>query len=95
MTEALAESRAPVVAVSPFVGGKAVKGPTDAFMQQAGHELSAEGIAAAYEGVIDGLVADEPAASLPTLVTDTLMADAAARRRLAQQTLDHAASLSR
>jgi LPPG:FO 2-phospho-L-lactate transferase len=95
MKEALKQSRAPIVAVSPFVGGKAVKGPTDAFMDHAGLGRSAQGIAAAYEGVIDGLVADEPAEGPPTLVTDTLMADAAGRRRVAQQALDHARSLNR
>jgi hypothetical protein len=44
--------------------------------------------------VIDGLVADENA-SVPTLVTNTLMVDAADRRRLAGQVLDHAKSLNR
>jgi LPPG:FO 2-phospho-L-lactate transferase len=97
MREALAAARAPVVAVSPFVGGRAVKGPTDAFMEHAGLERSAGGIARAYDGVIDGLVADERAggADLPLLVTDTLMADAAGRRRLAEAALGHALSLTR
>jgi LPPG:FO 2-phospho-L-lactate transferase len=95
MREALASAPAPVVAVSPFVGGRAVKGPTDAFMEHAGLERSAAGIARAYEGVIDGLVADEDEPSLPTLVTDTLMEGPAGRRRLAQAVLDHAARLNR
>jgi LPPG:FO 2-phospho-L-lactate transferase len=95
MRRALAMASAPVIAVSPFVGGRAVKGPTDAFMDYAGFERSASGIAAAYEGVLDGLVADDAEPSLPTLVTDTLMRDAAGRRRLAQETLDHARSLTR
>jgi LPPG:FO 2-phospho-L-lactate transferase len=94
MRDALRESPAPVVAVSPFVGGRAVKGPTDAFMDHAGLERSANGIAAAYRGVIDGLVADEPADGLPVRVTDTLMEDAAGRRRVAEATLTHAASLN-
>jgi LPPG:FO 2-phospho-L-lactate transferase len=72
-----------------------VKGPTDAFMEHAGLERSATGIAQAYAGVIDGLVADEKAVGSPTLVTDTLMAGADSRRRLAEQALDHAASLNR
>jgi LPPG:FO 2-phospho-L-lactate transferase len=97
MREALAASPAPVVAVSPLVGGHAVKGPTDAFMEHAGLDRSAGGIAAAYAGVIDGLVADEPVpqGDLPVLVTDTLMEDAAGRRALARRALDHAGSLKR
>jgi LPPG:FO 2-phospho-L-lactate transferase len=95
MKEALAASPAPVVAVSPFVGGRAVKGPTDAFMEHAGLERSASGIARAYAGVIDGLVADEPAEGVPVHVTDTLMRDGAGRRRLAEAALAHCRSLSR
>jgi LPPG:FO 2-phospho-L-lactate transferase len=95
MKEALEAAAAPVVAVSPFVGGRAVKGPTDAFMEHAGLERSATGIAQAYEATIDGLVADEPASGARTRVTDTLMTDAEARRRLAREVLDHAASLNR
>jgi LPPG:FO 2-phospho-L-lactate transferase len=98
MREALVATRAPVVAVSPFVGGRAVKGPTDAFMEHAGLARDASGIASAYAGVIDGLVADEPlpqGADLPVLVTDTLMQDAAGRRRLAEAALGHAARLTR
>jgi LPPG:FO 2-phospho-L-lactate transferase len=94
MKEALRAAAAPVVAVSPFVGGRAVKGPTDAFMDHAGLEHSARGIATAYRDVVDGLVADEPAEGLPVLVTDTLMEDAAGRRRLAKAALDHCASLT-
>jgi LPPG:FO 2-phospho-L-lactate transferase len=95
MRKALAEAPAPVVAVSPFVDGRAVKGPTDAFMDHAGLERSASGIARAYAGVIDGLVADEPAEGVPVHVTGTLMEGAAGRRRLAEATLAHCASLKR
>ena len=90
---ALRESAAPVVAVSPFVGGRAVKGPTDDFCRSAGIDLSAQGIADAYRDVIDGVVADEPVEGVPALVTDTLMLDAAARRDLAQKILDFADSV--
>ena len=90
---ALREAPAPVVAVSPFVGGRAVKGPTDDFCRSAGIELSAAGIARAYEDVVDGVVADEPVAGVPALVTDTLMDDAAARAGLARKILDFAGSL--
>jgi LPPG:FO 2-phospho-L-lactate transferase len=98
MRETLAASAAPVVAVSPFVGGRAVKGPTDAFMEHAGFERSVGGVAQAYDGVIDALVADEAADApvpVPVLVTDTLMVDAPSRARLARSVLDHATSLNR
>ena len=90
----LREAPAPVVAVSPFVGGRAVKGPTDDFCRSAGIELSAQGIADAYRDVIDGVVADEAVEGVPALVTDTLMSDADTRRALARKILDFADSLS-
>jgi LPPG:FO 2-phospho-L-lactate transferase len=93
MRAAIAASPAPVVALSPFVGGRAVKGPTDSFCQFAGIELSAGGITAVYAGLLDGIVADEPAGDLPTLQTDTLLNTPAARGRLAEATLEFAASL--
>ena len=65
--------------------GEVLKGPTDAFLAWAGHPLTSEGIAAHYDGLIDGLVADERADSIPTLVTDVEMGDAAARRRVAER----------
>ena len=50
--------------------GAVLKGPTDVFLAWAGHPLSSDGIAAHYAGLLDGLVADERAGSVPTLVTD-------------------------
>jgi LPPG:FO 2-phospho-L-lactate transferase len=94
MREALAAAPAPVVAVSPIVGGAVVKGPTEPFLSWAGQPLSADGIAAHYAGVIDGLVADEEAGGLPVLCTDTLMTDAEDRRRVAAETLRFAEALA-
>lgn len=93
LPDALRSSAAPVVAVSPLVRGQVLKGPTDAFMAWAGHPLSSDGVAAHYAGLLDGLVADERAGSLPTLETDVEMADAASRRRVARETLAFAAAL--
>jgi LPPG:FO 2-phospho-L-lactate transferase len=90
---ALRECAAPVVAVSPLVGGEVVKGPTEPFMQWAAAPLSADGVAALYKDVIDGLVADERATTVPVLETDVLMADAEARRRVAEETLRFALGL--
>ena len=84
-----------MVAVSPFVAGRAVKGPTEAFCRQAGWALGAAGIATAYAGVIDGIVSDEHelGLELPALSIPTLMSTPAERRALAEQTLGFAASL--
>ena len=94
LREAIVAAPAPVIAVSPLVRGAVLKGPTDAFMAWAGHPLSSEGIAAHYDGLLDGLVADERADSLPTLVTDVEMGDQDARRRVARDTLAFAAALA-
>ena len=80
-----AAAPAPVVAVSPFVGGSSLKGPTVAFCEHAGIEPSAAGVARAYADVIDGIVADEAVEGLPALVTDTLMDSAEDRARLARE----------
>jgi LPPG:FO 2-phospho-L-lactate transferase len=90
---ALGASRAPVVAVSPLVQGEVLKGPTAAFMEFSRQPLSSDGIAAAYAGVIDGLVADQRTESVPVLEADVLMDTADARRRVAQETLRFAAAL--
>jgi LPPG:FO 2-phospho-L-lactate transferase len=100
MRDAIAGASAPVVAVSPFVGGRAIKGPTEAFCEHAGLELGAQGVADVYAGLIDGLVADETPSgarsadgSLAVLETDTLMDSPEAQARLARATLDLAATL--
>jgi LPPG:FO 2-phospho-L-lactate transferase len=94
LRQALIDSTAPIVAVSPVVDGAVVKGPTEAFMRWAGYPLSTEAIASCYAGLIDGLVADEPAAGLPVMQTDTLMRDGDHRRRVAAETLRFAEGLA-
>jgi len=95
MREALQDTAAPVVGVSPLVRGEVVKGPTAAFLAWAGVPASSDGIAELYDGVLDGLVADEPADGLPTLVRDVAMPDQAARESLAADVLRFAAGLGR
>ena len=95
MREALAASPAAVVAVSPFVGGRVVKGPTEPFLAWAGVPAGASGIAELYGDLLDGLVADERAdVAVPLLETETLMADAASRRRVAEEVLTFAGALA-
>jgi len=98
MTEAIAASSAPVIAVSPFVAGQVVKGPTERFMQALGRPSTAAGVASLYAGLLDGMVLDEddpdpPPEEIPTLATGTLMEGAAGRARLARIVLDYADSL--
>ncbi len=93
LKSALNESPAAIVAVSPLVDGEVVKGPTAAFMEFTGLPLSAEGIAAYYEGIIDGLVSDRRTDRVPVLETDVLMASAEARQRVAEEALGFALAL--
>jgi LPPG:FO 2-phospho-L-lactate transferase len=97
MREALRAARAPVVAVSPIVAGAVLKGPTAACLEWAGQPASTAGVAAYYGDLLDGLVADErlpEGTALPLLETDLLMADGAARQRLARETLAFATALA-
>jgi LPPG:FO 2-phospho-L-lactate transferase len=93
IADALRSASAPVVAVSPIVGGEVLKGPTDAFMAWAELPLSAAGVARAYDGLLDGMVADEPVDGMPALQIDTRMDDAASRERVAQAVLRFAEDL--
>ena len=94
MRDAIASSPAPVLAVSPLVGGRAVKGPTEAFMRAVGRPVTAAGVASLYEGLLDGIVHDseepEPPPALPALACPTLMEGAEGRRALAERTLKFA-----
>jgi len=95
MADALRSATAPVVAMSPVVGGRVVKGPTEPFLDWAGVSADAAGVAGYYGDVLDGFVADEPidGVDLPLLQIDTLMADAAGRARVAAEVLRFAEGL--
>ena len=89
----------PVVAVSPIVGGRAVKGPAAKMMREMGVTASPLTVAEHYAGLLDGFVIDERDRAeaeripLPTLVTDTIMTDLASRRRLAAEVVRFGRSL--
>jgi LPPG:FO 2-phospho-L-lactate transferase len=98
MRGAIADSPAPVVAVSPFVAGAVVKGPTERFMEALDRSSTAAGVASLYAGLIDAMVVDEddpdpPPAEIPTLAAPILMEGAGGRIRVARTVLDYAASL--
>jgi len=98
MAELLRDAPAPVVAVSPFVAGEVIKGPTGKFINAIGHEASVAGVAAAYEGLIEALIvdADDPAPDPPGIATTrlpTLMDTSARRVEVARVVGDYALSL--
>jgi LPPG:FO 2-phospho-L-lactate transferase len=90
--ESLASRRVPSVAVSPLVGGRAVKGPLDRMLLRMAGGTSPRHVAACYPGLVDALVidgADAPAeADVRVVVAETLMTDRAAARRLAEIVLE-------
>jgi LPPG:FO 2-phospho-L-lactate transferase len=89
---ALAERRTRTVAVSPLVGGRAVKGPLDRMLTRMAGGTTPQHVADCYTGLVGALVvdrADAPAeADLPLVVTDTLMTDRDTSRRLAEVVLE-------
>jgi LPPG:FO 2-phospho-L-lactate transferase len=93
--DALAARTVRCVAVSPLVGGRAVKGPADRMLARMAGGTTPEHVAGCYAGLIDALVVDEsdPAGPLAVrrVVTNTLMTDLDASRRLAEAVLGAAA----
>jgi len=94
---ALERRRVPCVAVSPLIGGRAVKGPAADMLQRLEGGTTPAHVAQRYAGLIDALVFDEAdaehveavaALGVRPVVTRTLMSDAEARRRLAEAVLD-------
>jgi LPPG:FO 2-phospho-L-lactate transferase len=90
---ALERRRVPCVAVSPLIGGRAVKGPADRMLARMAGGTTPAHVARCYDGLVDALVIDERDAhdltDLPVrpIVTRTLMRDADARRRLVEAAL--------
>ena len=94
LRDALVNRRVPCVAVSPLIGGRAVKGPADRMLRRLAGGTSPAQVAGCYKGLIDVLVVDEADADdldglgdVRPLVTRTLMSDDDARQRLAEVVL--------
>ncbi|MCC6628777.1 MAG: 2-phospho-L-lactate transferase [Chloroflexi bacterium] len=96
LRDRLAAATVPRVAVSPIVGGQAVKGPAGQMLAALGHDVSPLGVARLYTGLIDGIVIDEidaalapaiAALGLAVLPAQTVMGDTADRERLARDVL--------
>ncbi len=95
--EALEASAAPVVAVSPIIGGRAIKGPTAKLMTEMGLEVSNAAIARHYRGLIDGLLidaGDDAPEGIAIARTDTLMRGDEDKARVARAALDLARALT-
>ena len=97
--DTLHETSGMVVAISPIIGGKPIKGPADKLMRGMHMEVSAAGVARYYRDFLDVMVIDQQDAHLleaiedlgvPALATDTIMHDAQSKARLAQKVLEAA-----
>ena len=96
--DAIDASDAPVIAVSPLVAGRSMKGPTEGFLRALGRSVDAQGVASLYAGLIGAMVvdADDPGpdpAGIETIRVPTAMTDADGRRRLAERVLAFARDL--
>jgi LPPG:FO 2-phospho-L-lactate transferase len=80
--DAMKNTKAKVIAISPIIAGKTIKGPADRIMSSMGYKASAEGVAEYYKGIIDEIIIDKLDAhqsnriqrlGIHTIVTNTLM----------------------
>ena len=104
MRDLVQSARAPRVAISPIIGGQALRGPADRMLAGLCDEVSAFGVARLYADLLDGIIIDHTDAALAerisktlrlrVLVTDTVMREPADRLRLAEETLRFARQLS-
>ena len=100
LRDAVTDSQAPVVAVSPIIGGQAVKGPAADILQSLGHDVSALGVARLYAALADVFILDDQDAALAAgiesetgmlvSVMPTLMTDLDAKAALAAGSLEAA-----
>jgi LPPG:FO 2-phospho-L-lactate transferase len=100
LRDAIADCSAPVIAVSPIIGGRAVKGPTAKMMAELGLPVTATAVARRYADLLDGYVLDQADAAearmldVPVRAANTLMVTLADREALAREVLAHADALA-
>jgi len=96
--EALHKTSAPVIAVSPIINGRAIRGPADKMMNAAGYSSDVIGVAQCYQGVIDGIVIDNAdqhfvpqlkEKNLQVMVTNTLMNNRESKIELVNGIVEH------
>jgi LPPG:FO 2-phospho-L-lactate transferase len=97
VAEALTETEAEIIAITPIIGGRALKGPAADMLRDLGHECSARGVAAVYKDFVDVFVLDEADAAIGpeieelgmrVVVANTVMGTLEDKRRLALRVLD-------
>jgi LPPG:FO 2-phospho-L-lactate transferase len=102
LSDSILAAGAPVVAISPIIGGAAVKGPAAKMMRELGLAISPVTVGQAYRGLIAGIMIDRVDAGLraeiesmgiAVSVSDILMRDSADRRRLAEECMAFAHKL--
>jgi len=95
--DALRETGATVVGITPIIGGRALKGPAADMLRDLGHEVSARGVAAFYRDFVDVFVLDETDAAIEAgirelgnlvLLTDTVMATMERKKKLARTVIE-------
>jgi LPPG:FO 2-phospho-L-lactate transferase len=90
MRTAISECHVPVIAISPIIGGNAVKGPTVKMLAELGHRADAVTVAQCYDGLLDGYVMDRVDAheasrlDMPVEIAETLMVTMEDRDELAR-----------
>lgn len=102
IAQALRAASAPVIAISPIINGKAVKGPTAKMLEELGHEASAATVLKRYDGLIDAYIADPrdmdsltaSASDITLHAADIMMVSLEDRDRLARTVMDVAARLA-
>ena len=100
LRETLASATVPIIAVTPIVSGKAVKGPTAKIMQELGIEVSPLAVAEHYGDLLDGFVLDSRDAEIahqfpiPTVHTDTIMTSPEVSDQVARTARDLAARIA-
>jgi LPPG:FO 2-phospho-L-lactate transferase len=100
LRQQLRRMAAPKIAVSPIVGGQAIKGPAAKMMRELGQSISPLTVVDHFDGLLTGFVLDEVdavlrnAVDIPTLVTNTLMTDLDSKMQLARQVIDFAGQLA-
>ena len=94
MREALIAAPARIVAVSPIVAGAVLKGPTAECLEWAGLPASTNGVSHFYDGLLDGIVSDDPVGDIASLRCETLMSNSEQRRLVAERALELSTSLA-